>query len=112
MKKQSQNEGPDVRENTAFFPEGVETLITGLGSLCGDGEQVRGATTFDAAYEYRTQVKTEKEEGNTQGTTLTMYVSNIADFVFRGPRNIRSRSAAHQENTVRAAETLSSVSAP
>lgn len=40
---------PHLREDTAFFPEGVETLVTGLGSLGGDGQQVRRATTFDTA---------------------------------------------------------------
>lgn len=39
----------DLREDTPFFPEGVEPLITGLGSLGGDGQQVGGATTFNTA---------------------------------------------------------------
>lgn len=29
-----------LREDGAFFPEGVETLVTGPGPLSGDGQQV------------------------------------------------------------------------
>lgn len=52
---------PDLREDTAFFPEGVETLVTGLGSLGGYGQQVRGATTFDTAWKYKRRVKKGEE---------------------------------------------------
>lgn len=37
------------RKHAAFVPEGVETLVTGLGPLSGDGQQVRRAPAFDAA---------------------------------------------------------------
>lgn len=43
---------PDVAspEHAALIPEGVESIITGLGALRGDGQQVGGtAACLDAA---------------------------------------------------------------
>lgn len=37
-------------EHSALIPEGVESVITGLGTLCGDGQKVGGAAAcLDAA---------------------------------------------------------------
>lgn len=40
---------PDLREHTAFVPEGVEAFVTGLGPLGGDGQQVGRAAAFNTA---------------------------------------------------------------
>ena len=52
-----------LREDSAFFPEGVEALVTGLGSLCGDGQQVRGAATFNTAWREKRAVRERKRGG-------------------------------------------------
>ena len=39
---------PDSREDAALLPEGVQTFVTGLGALGGDGQQVGRATTLHA----------------------------------------------------------------
>lgn len=52
---------PDSRKDAAFVPEGVETLVTGLGPLSGDGQQVRRAAAFDAACRGKGQVSRTAE---------------------------------------------------
>lgn len=56
-----------LREDASFLPEGVETLVTGLGPLGGDGQQVRGAAALDAAWR-----EEEESEGGASGGTNDM----------------------------------------
>lgn len=61
---------PSSPQSPAFFPEGVEPIIAGLGAFCGDGQQVGGAAAgLDAACK-TTHIGPQDQWGHRSGASL------------------------------------------